>query len=80
MENILVIAGQQFVICLGFFPRPNWVEITKQNLAQKINQDLFCSISNTLNLKAATQSWLSLFRLLLYMDFFFSQWWRIKQK
>lgn len=68
MENILVIAGQQFVICLVFFPRPNWAESTKQNLAQKINQDLFCS--NTLNLKAATQSWLSLFRFLLYMDFF----------
>lgn len=56
MKNILLIAGQQLAICLGFFPRLNWAEITKQNLAQKLNQDLFCSISNTLNLKAAKQS------------------------
>lgn len=51
MKNILVIAGRQLAICLGFFPRLNWAEITEQNLAQKLNQDLFCSISNTLNWK-----------------------------
>lgn len=56
MKNILLIAGQRSAICLGFFPRLNWAEITKQNLAQKLNQDLFYSISNTLNLKAAKQS------------------------